>query len=158
MEAAGTTTVLWILGIIGTLILGLLTNALWDWIKDNLSLGNAKWPKLIGEWAIEHSNGSRQGERVLIRQQFGARFKGELHTPDPQTAGRVLIQIVRGEILDRYHALFTIRHYGTDFTEIGAGLITLSVNPRLATGKSVFFGITAPVEEVASFTVKRQVT
>ncbi|MFM0053717.1 hypothetical protein [Caballeronia grimmiae] len=156
MEPTTKETILWVLGIGGTLLIGIVTNALWDWLKENVTYSSSRWPKLKGQWSVIHSNGTRTGERVLIQQQFGAKFRGELHTPDPSSSGRILIQIVRGEFLDRYHALFTMRQNSNDFTEIGAGLITIQADAHTATGKSVFFGVTAPTEEIANFSLKKE--
>lgn len=149
------TVALWLLGIFGTVFVGVMTNALWDWIKDNVSYSSARWPRLRGQWTISHAASSRLPERVTITQQFGARFQGELHTPDPSAPDRMLVQIVKGELLDKYHALFTMRQRGNDFTEIGAGLITIDASQVAASGKSVFFGATAPQEGIATFTMKR---
>lgn len=109
-----------------------MTNAIWDWTKENTTFASSKWPRLKGHWAIVHTDGSRVGEWTEIRQQFGPKFRGELHTPNPAMVGRMLVQEVRGELQDRYHALFTVQQNGDDFTEIGAGMITLDASQKTA--------------------------
>lgn len=146
---------LWLLGLFGTILVGVITNALWDWTKENITFASSKWPRLKGQWRIEHSDGSRAGEWAEIQQQFGPKFRGELHTPDPTASGRVFTQEVRGELKDRYHALFTVQQKGDDFTEMGAGMITINANQTTASGKSVFFGASAPQEGMSEFTMRR---
>ena len=146
---------LWLLGLLGTIIVGVITNAIWDWMKENITFASSKWPRLKGQWAINHADGSRVGEWAVICQQFGPRFRGELHTPDPTATGRMFVQEVRGELQDRYHALFTVQQKGEDFTEMGAGMITINANQTTATGKSVFFGASAPQEGMSVFTMKK---
>jgi hypothetical protein len=155
MELPVNIAALWLLGLLGTILIGVITNAIWDWIKENVTLSSSKWPRLKGQWIITHPDGSRAGELAYIHQQFGPRFRGELHTPDPAAVGRMLVQEVRGELEDRYHALFTIRQKGDDFTEMGAGMITINANPTTAAGKSVFFGASAPQEGMSTFTMKK---
>ena len=147
---------LWLLGLFGTVFVGVVTNALWDWIKENITFTSSKWPRLKGQWSIEHKDGTRVGEWAEIQQQFGPKFRGMLHTPDPDTPGRMFIQEVRGELRDPYHALFTVQQAGDAYTEMGAGMITINADPRTATGKSVFFGASAPQEGMSDFKMKRQ--
>lgn len=156
MDLPVSVAALWVLGLLGTILVGIVANALWDWIKQNVTFTSSKWPRLKGQWSIVHTDGSRPGEWAEIMQQFGPNFRGTLHTPDPTTTGRMLIQDIRGELRDRYHALFTVQQTGDDYTEMGAGMITISADPRTATGKSVFFGASAPHEGMSIFTMKRR--
>ena len=147
---------LWLVGLVGTILVGVITNAAWDWIKENVTFTSSKWPRLKGQWTINHTDGTRYGEWAAIHQQFGPRFRGELHTPDPSSPGRMLVQEVRGELRDRYHALFTVQQRDEAFTEMGAGMITINPDQTTARGKSVFFGASAPQEGMSEFTMKRQ--
>jgi hypothetical protein len=52
----------------------------------------------------------------------------------------------------RRDPMFTLRQKGGDFTEMGAGMITINANQVTASGKSVFFGATAPNEGISTFT------
>lgn len=156
MDASANAVGLWLLGLFGTILIGIVTNAIWDWMKENVTYTSSKWPQLKGGWIIEHQDGSRIGEWANIKQQFGPRFRGELHTPDPSAPGGFLVQEVRGELKDRRRALFTIQQLGHEFEEMGAGMITIDPSHRVATGKSVFFGASAPSEGIAVFTMKRR--
>ena len=155
MDLPANVIALWLLGLFGTILVGVITNAIWDWIKENITFATSKWPRLKGQWVITHTDGSRAGEWAKIHQQFGPRFRGELHTPDPTEPGRIFVQEVRGELHDRYHALFTVRQKDEDITEMGAGMITINANPSTASGKSVFFGASAPQEGMSVFTMKK---
>jgi hypothetical protein len=149
---------LWIGALIGTIIVGVITNAIWDWIKEHVSLRSSKWPKMTGQWSITHPDDSRPAETAIIQQQFGPNFRGELITPSQSDSARLIIQVVRGKVLeDRKHALFTARQkLDSDCTEITTGLISLDHSFRSATGKSVFFGETAPiVDSIASWNMKK---
>ena len=145
----------WLVGLLGTILVGVITNAIWDWVKENITFSSSKWPRLKGHWDIEHTDGSRLGEWAHIRQQFGPKFRGELHTPDPNAKGRMFVQEIRGELQDRYHALFTVQQKEDHFTEMGAGMITLDANQKAASGKSVFFGASAPEEGMSIFRMKK---
>lgn len=147
---------LWVLGIVGTIIIGIVTNAIWDWAKENITFTSSRWPRLKGQWSITHDEENRPGEQAVITQQFGHRFRGELHTPSPEGTGRVFIQEIRGELIDRYHALFTIKQKDESITEMGAGMITINADQSTATGKSVFFGASAPQEGMTTFKMKKQ--
>ena len=147
---------LWLLGIAGTIFVGVVTNAAWDWIKENVTYSSSKWPRLKGQWSIHHSDGARNGEWAAIHQQFGSKFRGELHTPDPANPNRMLLQTIRGELHDKYHALFTVQQKGDSFTEMGAGMITINADQTTASGRSVFFGASAPQEGMATFSMKKQ--
>ena len=156
MDLPFSVAALWFLGLVGTIFVGVVTNAIWDWVKENITFASSKWPRLKGQWSIEHADGSRIGEWAEIHQQFGPKFRGELHTPDPIVSGRVLVQEVRGALRDRYHALFTVQQKGDSFTEMGAGMITVHASQNVATGKSVFFGASAPEEGMSAFTMRRR--
>lgn len=156
MDLPSKVAALWLLGLFGTILVGVVTNALWDWIKENVTFASSKWPQLKGQWNITHSDGSRTGEWAAIQQQFGPRFRGELHTPDPTGSGKVFVQKVRGELRDRYYALFTVEQKDDGFVELGAGMIKINVDQTTASGKSVFFGASAPLEGMSVFTMKKQ--
>jgi hypothetical protein len=154
MDLPASTAALWLLGLLGTIAVGVITNAIWDWVKENVTFAAPKWPRLKGQWSIEHADGSRVGEWAVIHQQFGPKFRGELHTPDPTGSQRVFVQEVRGELRDHSRALFTIQQKG-DFEEMGAGMITLDPNRLTASGKPVFFGASAQEEGMSTFRMKK---
>jgi hypothetical protein len=155
MDLSASVAAIWLLGLFGTVLIGVITNAVWDWVKENVTHASSKWPRLKGQWTIEHIDGSRVGEWAEIQQQFGPKFRGVLHTPDPSVKGGMLMQDVRGELRDRYHALFTVQQKSNQFFEMGAGMITIDVGQDTATGKSVFFGKSAPDEGIATFNMKK---
>ena len=155
MDGTTLAGLLWSAGLLGTILVGVLTNALWDWTKEHISFASSKWPKIRGQWAIIHEDGSRLNESVTIQQQFGPKFRGELRTPDPANSSRLIIQIVRGQLLDRSHALFTAQQKDNDCTEITTGLLALHPGMLSASGKSVFFGATSPTDSVASFKMQK---
>lgn len=154
-----TSIILWLLGSFWTIVTGVVTKILSDWVKENVTFASSKWPLLKGVWIILHEDGLRSGEFVEIHQQFGSKFRGELHTPNPNNDGDFFIQEIRGELRDRYHALFLIQQKENSFTEMGAGMIAIDVNQITASGKSVFFGVSSPRGEMAIsvFTMKKKV-
>lgn len=156
MDLSAKFPAIWLLGLFGTIIVGIITSALWDWIKENMTFASSRWPRLKGRWSITHSDGSRVGEWAVIQQQFGPNFRGELHTPDPSGDGKVFVQQVRGELKDRQYALFTVEQKEEGFIEFGAGMIKINPDQNTASGKSVFFGASAPDEGTSVFTMKKR--
>lgn len=159
IEIANNPSAIAIFGVLGTLLIGVITNAFWDYIKETYSFASSAWPNLRGEWIVTRSGTDIQNathERVFIKQQFGAKFKGEVFTPLDDISGKTIVQIIRGELLDRYHAVYTLRQMGNHYTEMGAGLITIEPNLTQGTGKTVYFGVTTKgSDEVATFTMRK---
>jgi hypothetical protein len=153
-------TAIGMLSVVGLVAIGLITNGIWDYFKENFTYASAAWPKVKGQWKVlrtERGEPQDQGERVFIKQQFGAKFRGEMHTPFED--GKMVIQNVRGEFLDRYHAVYSFRQMGNDYTQMGAGLFTLDPSQHQAVGRSVYFGLhmddARSESEVSMFVLKK---
>jgi hypothetical protein len=141
-----------IYGLSGTVLIGVITNAVWDYVKNTYSYTSSAWPKLSGEWKVTRELGelgdSDDRERVIVKHQFGPKFRAELRTPTDN--GKDIVQLINGEFLDKYHALYTIRQITNDYTEMGAGMLMIGTNNRIATGKSVYFGETTEGDVLAA--------
>ncbi len=159
LDVAMSEAALWVGAVVvGPVAIGVATNALWDWIKEHVSL-SLSWPRIRGNWVITHPDSARQAESVVIQQQFGAKFRGELRTADPTQPTKQIVQVVRGEFLvDRTHALFRAFEKNGECMDITTGMLSLHAGHRSATGKSVFFGVTAESDlTVAAFDMVRTV-
>ena len=98
-----------------------------------------------GEWTIASSyelDGSFHNykERMVIKQQFGRRFRGTIFSPYPTNPEEVIELDVRGEFKDKFHVLFWYDHRTARLTDVGAG--TFQINPDHTTAEeaSVNFG------------------
>lgn len=136
-------------GTVGTLLVGALSNALWEWVRDTISISSTKFIKMRGNWEIASSyeiDGSFHNikERMVVKQQFGRRFRGTIFSPHPTHPEDVIELDVRGEFKDKFHVLFTYVHRTSKLTDVGAGTFQINPDHTTAEGASVNFGVSSP--------------
>lgn len=134
----------------GTIVVGVATNAIWEYLRDNISLTSSKYIDVRGNWSItssyEHVNGSviNYKERLVFTQQFGRRFRGVIYSPHPTKPDEIIELDVRGEFKDKFHAVFFYDHRSRRLTDVGAGTIQINADHATAEGASVNFGVSSP--------------
>ena len=136
-------------GAAGTLIMGALSSALWDWVRDTISIPSPTYVHMRGTWEITSSHeidgaSNLYKERLVIRQQFGRRFRGALFSPHPTVPTDMIELDVRAEFRDKFHVLFTYEHRTLKLTDVGAGTFQVSPDHETAEGASVNFGVSSP--------------
>lgn len=140
-------------GTAGTLVIGAISNALWEWVRDTISIPSSKYIKMRGHWEITSSyeiDGSLHNnkESMVIKQQFGRRFRGTIFSPHPTSPEEVIELDVRGEFKDKFHVLFTYDHRTSRLTDVGAGTFQINPDHSTAEGASVNFGVSSPRKPV----------
>lgn len=137
-------------GTISTIVVGALSSALWEWLRDTISITSAKYIDIRGDWSIassyEHVDGAVDNfkERLLIKQQFGRRFRGLIFSPHPTNPEDMIELDVRGEFKDKFHVVFSYDHRTSRLTDVGAGTFQINADHTTAEGASVNFGVSSP--------------
>ena len=137
-------------GTVSTIVVGVATNALWEWLRDSISVRSSKYIDLRGTWKVgslyEHVDGRVQAyeEKLVVKQQFRNRFRGTLFSPHPTNAAEVIDLDVRGELKDKFHAVFSYEHRSSRLTDVGAGTLQINADHVSAEGASVNFGVSSP--------------
>lgn len=140
---------LFVIGVIGTIALSIISNAIWEWMRDTISIPSTKYIDMRGEWKIASSyelNGARHNleERMDIKQQFTRRFRGTIFSPHPTNLQEYIELDVRGEFKDKFHVQFWYEHRTSKLTDIGAGILQINADHVTAEGASVNFGVSSP--------------
>ena len=139
-------------GIVIGLITGVIGNAIWDWIRDKISISSSIFTNVKGTWYIKSSCQLPDGsivdfdEQLIITQQFRQRFRGTLISPHPTNQLETIKLDVRGEFKDKFHVVFSYENKSLTLTDMGAGTIQLNADHVTAVGASVNFGISSPRE------------
>jgi len=134
----------------GTIVVGVLSNALWEWVRDTISVTSSKYIDIRGHWNIassyEHIDGSiyNYKEKLFIKQQFGRRFRGIISSPHPTNQEEIIELDVRGEFKDKFHVVFLYDHRTSRLTDVGAGTFQINADHTTAEGASVNFGVSSP--------------
>ena len=135
--------------VVGPIILGVITNALWEWLRDTISYRSSNDIPVRGKWAVEtayhHTDGRVETlvETLEVKQQFGRRFRGLLYSPHPNKQGKEIVLEVRGQFKDKFHAIFWYQHTSNQLTDMGAGVLQFRTNHDVAEGGSTNFGVTS---------------
>lgn len=140
----------WLSITIGTIIIGIVSNALWEWARDTISLTSSKFIDVRGDWNIESTFEQVDGsvynfnERLFIKQQFGRRFRGIIFSPHPANPDEIIELNVRGEFKDKFHVVYLYEHRSSKLTDVGAGTLQINPDHSTAVGASVNFGVSSP--------------
>lgn len=135
--------------IVVPIVLGVISNAIWEWVRDTISYRSSNYIPVKGNWLVEtayqHTDGTveKLTETLEILQQFGSRFRGQLRSPHPNKQGKHIELEVRGEFKDKFHAIFWYQHRSNALTDMGAGVLQFSTNHDVADGGSTNFGVTS---------------
>ncbi len=133
-----------------TIIIGIVSNALWDWVRDTISITSSKYIDVRGDWNIESlielADGSvcNFNERIVIKQQFRQRIRGIIFTPHPANPDEIIELNVRGEFKDKFHIVYSYEPRFSNITDVGAGTLQINPDHSTATGASVNFGVSSP--------------
>lgn len=148
--------------IILPILIGIVTNALWEWTRENISYQTSQWIPIKGNWSIEteihHSDGRivKLRETLTVEQQFLSRFSGVIRSPHPDNNRETIELNVHGEFFDKFHAVFWYQPRSNTVTDIGAGLIQIQPNHDIADGGSTNFGVSSTRGPVnATFIMRR---
>ena len=135
--------------IVGPIVLGVISNVIWEWVRDTISYHSSNYIPVKGSWLVEtayqHKDGSveKLTETLEILQQFGNHFRGQLHSPHPNKQGKIIELEVRGEFKDKFHAIFWYQHRSNELTDMGASVLQFGTNHDEAMGGSTNFGVTS---------------
>lgn len=136
-------------GVMSSILVGIVTNALWEWLRDTVSFPSPNYIPIRGRWRAEttyrHADGRVEQlvENLEIQQQFGRRFKGLLDSPHPDKPHERIVLKVRGEFMDKFHAIFWYQQRSNALTDMGAGVLQFEANHGVAKGGSANFGVTS---------------
>ena len=149
-------------GILATVAMGVIANAIWEWLRDTISVTSANFIDIRGEWTVassyELTDGSNHEyqERLIIRQQFLRRFRGTIYSPHPANTEEIVELDVRGEFKDKFHVVFLYDHRSSKLADVGAGVLQVNADHTTAEGASVNFGVSSPTKPaIIKFTIQK---
>ena len=139
-------------GAAGAVGVGVISNAIWEWLRDTISIRSTKYIDARGVWTIDSSYEHVDGrvftyeEKLVVKQQFGRRFRGAIYSPHPTKPAEIIELNVRGEFKDKYHAVYWYEHQTSRLTDLGAGTFQVDADHMTAEGASVNFGVSSPTK------------
>ncbi len=144
---------------IGAITLGVLTNFLWDYLKDNFS-HISNYTDIRGTWDVDVDFRTdpprRYKERITIDYQNGKSFRGALISPNPDDSTKELTQELRGQFVKGNYAIYSFKQANATFTEFGTGILDLEDSHERAVGHSVTYGISSQVPTFARVLVTKR--
>jgi hypothetical protein len=152
-----------VVGLTGTVFIGVVTNALWEWIRDTFSYNSSNFIDMRGTWRIEITiqNAENQTETyeelLKVEQQFSRRFRGTIVTPHPTRTGEKITLKIVAEFRDKFHAIFSYESSDQRVTDIGAGLIQVRSDHLIFDAGSTNFGVSSPTYPTSLTSVGRKV-
>lgn len=139
-------------GTASTVGVGVVSNALWEWLRDSISIRSSEYIDIRGTWKVtcsyEHVDGRVQEyeEKFILKQQFGQRFRGTLFSPHPSNPAEIIELHLRGQFKDKFHAVFWYEHRSSKLTDVGAGTLQINADHMSAEGASANFGVSSPTK------------
>jgi hypothetical protein len=152
----------WISVLLGTIVVGVVTNAIWEWLRDTVTLPSSRYVNMRGHWKscgiMRMPDGStfEINETWDVKQQFGRRFSGVIVTPHPDSTQGTYCLRFKGEFKSKFLVAFFYEHPTPRLTDIGAGLMHIEADHNRVQGGSVNFGVSSQQYPVLiSFTANR---
>lgn len=147
----------------GSILLGVASSAIWEWARDAVSITSTKYIDIRGNWEVCSSykcDGAPEcnlNEKLIIKQQFGRRFRGIILSPHPTIQSEIIELQLRGEFKDKFHAVYSYEHRLQKLTDYGAGVLLINTDHISGEGSSVNLGISSPSKPaIVQYKIRRE--